>query len=116
MKSFFISILIFISLQLNAQLLFQCGAFYQESPDINSAIDSYNARHAYNLTSLEHPVRGYCGSIGYSIPLNKSRSMYLAPHAAYRTRSSNFSAVDTLQLDLQEIQLNIQFQITWSFR
>jgi len=109
MKSFLIAIIVFISCQLNAQLLFQGGAFYQESPDINSAIDAYNARHAYNLTSLEHPVRGYSGSIGYSIPLNKSRSMFLAPTATYRTRSCTISAVDTLRLNLQEIQFGLQF-------
>ena len=109
MKSFFISISIFFTFQLNAQLLFQGGAFYQESPDINSAIDSYNARHAYNLATLEHPVRGYSGSIGYSLPLNKNRSMYLAPNASYRTRSCNISAIDTLQLNLQEIQFGLQF-------
>ena len=88
MKGLFFTLLFFISFQLQAQLLFEGGAFYQDTPDISAAVDSFNGRHAYNLISLDHPVRGYSGSIGYSIPLSKKRSLYLAPHATYRTRTS----------------------------
>jgi hypothetical protein len=109
MKSLFVSFFIFLSLTLNAQLLFEGGAFYQDTPDISAAVDSFNSRHAYNLISLEHPVRGYSGSIGYSIPLNKNRSLYLAPHATYRTRTSKLFAEDTVRLDLQEVQIGLQF-------
>jgi hypothetical protein len=108
MKSLFVSFFIFLSLTLNAQLLFQGGAFYQESPDINSAIDIYNSRHLNNSTVLEHPIRGYSGSVGYCVPLNKKRSLYLAPQAAYRTRKSELLAEDSLRLDLQEIQFGLQ--------
>ena len=109
MKSFFVSIFVLLSFNLQAQLLFQGGAFYQESPDINSAIDIYNSRHLNNSTVLEHPIRGYSGSLGYCIPLNKKRSLYLAPHATYRTRTSELLAEDSLRLDLQEIQFGLQF-------
>jgi hypothetical protein len=109
MKSFFISISIFFSFQLHAQLLFEGGAFLQNTPDISSAVDSFNARHSYNLISLKNPIRGYSASIGYSIPLNKNRSLYLAPHATYRTRTSKLYAEDTVRLDLQEIQFGLQF-------
>ena len=73
MKGPFLTLLLFLSFQLQAQLLFEGGGFYQDSPDISAAVDSFNARHPYNLISLDHPVRGYSGSIGYSIPLNKKR-------------------------------------------
>ena len=109
MKGLFFTLLFFISFQLRAQLLFEGGAFYQDTPDISAAVDSFNARHAYNLISLDHPVRGYSGSIGYSIPLNKRRSLYLAPHATYRTRTSKLFAEDTVRLDLQEVQVGLQF-------
>jgi hypothetical protein len=108
MKSFFVSIFVLLSFNLQAQLLFQGGAFYQESPDINSAIDIYNSRHLNNSTVLEHPIRGYSGSVGYCVPLNKKRSLYLAPQAAYRTRKSELLAEDSLRLDLQEIQFGLQ--------
>lgn len=98
-----------LSVQLHAQLLFEGGGFYQDTPDISSAVDSFNARHNYNLISLDHPVRGYACSIGYNIPLSKKRSLYLAPHAAYRTRTSKLFAEDTVRLDLQEIQVGLQF-------
>ncbi|MFA9220379.1 MAG: hypothetical protein ACEQSL_04270, partial [Sediminibacterium sp.] len=109
MKSLFVSFFIFLSLTLNAQLLFEGGAFYQDTPDISAAVDSFNRRHTYNLISLEHPVRGYSGSIGYSIPLSKRRSLYLAPCATYRTRTSKLYAEDTVRLDLQEVQVGLQF-------
>jgi hypothetical protein len=109
MKGLYFTLLLFISFQLQAQLLFEGGAFYQDTPDISAAVDSFNARHAYNLISLDHPVRGYSGSIGYSIPLNKKRSLYLAPHATYRTRTSKLFAEDTVRLDLQEVQVGLQF-------
>jgi hypothetical protein len=109
MKSLFVSFFILLSFTLNAQLLFQGGGFYQETPDISAAVDSFNARHNYNLISLEHPVRGYSGSIGYSIPLSKKRSFYLAPHATYRTRTSKLFAEDTVRLDVQEVQIGMQF-------
>ncbi len=109
MRSLFVSFFIFLSLTSVAQLLFQGGAFYQETPDISASVDSFNARHPYNLISLDHPVRGYSGSIGYSFVLSKKRSLYLAPHVYYRTRSSKLFAEDTVRLDLQEIQLGVQF-------
>lgn len=109
MKSFFFAALLFLTFQLNAQLLFEGGAFYQDTPDISAAVDSFNARHASNLIELENPVRGYTGSIGYNIPLNPRRSLYLAPHATYRTRTSKLLAEDTVRLDLQEIQIGLQF-------
>jgi hypothetical protein len=109
MKSLFVSFFIFLSLTLNAQLLFEGGAFYQDTPDISAAVDSFNARHSYNLISLEHPLRGYSGSIGYSIPLSKKRSLYLAPHGTYRTRTSKLFAEDTVRLNLQEVQIGLQF-------
>ncbi len=109
MKGLFVSIFIFLSITLNAQLLFEGGAFYQDTQDISAAVDSFNTRHSYNLISLEHPVRGYSGSIGYSIPLSKKRSLYLAPHATYRTRTSKLFAEDTVRLDLQEVQIGLQF-------
>ena len=103
MKGLFVSIFIFLSITLNAQLLFEGGAFYQDTQDISAAVDSFNTRHSYNLISLEHPVRGY------SIPLSKKRSLYLAPHATYRTRTSKLFAEDTVRLDLQEVQIGLQF-------
>ena len=109
MKGLFVSIFIFLSFTLNAQLLFEGGAFYQDTPDISAAVDSFNARHDYNLISLEHPVRGYSGSVGYNIALSKKRSLYLAPHATYRTRTSKLFAQDTVRLDLQEVQVGVQF-------
>jgi len=109
MRSLFVSFFIFLSLTSAAQLLFQGGAFYQETPDISASVDSFNARHPYNLISLDHPVRGYSGSIGYSFALSKKRSLYLAPHASYRSRSSKLFAEDTVRLDLQEVQLGVQF-------
>lgn len=109
MKSFLFALALFISFQMQAQLLFEGGSFYQDSPDISAAVDSFNARHNYNLISLDHPVRGYAGSIGYNIPLSKKRSLYLAPHAAYRTRTSKLFAEDTVRLDLQEVQVGLQF-------
>ena len=109
MKRLFVSIFIFLSFTLNAQLLFQGGGFYQDTPDISAAVDSFNARHNYNLISLEHPVRGYSGSVGYNIALSKKRSLYLAPHATYRTRTSKLFAEDTVRLDLQEVQIGLQF-------
>ena len=109
MKGLFFSLLLFISFQLQAQLLFEGGAFFQDTPDITAAVDSFNSRHAYNLISLENPVRGYSASIGYNIPLNKNRSLYLAPHATYRTRTSKLFAEDTVRLDLQEVQIGLQF-------
>lgn len=104
-----IFIFFFFSSSLNAQLLFQGGAFYQESFDINNAIDIYNAWHSNNTRLLEHPLRGYTGSIGYSFPLNSNRSLYLAPQASYRTRTSELLSEDSLRLDLQEVQLGLQF-------
>ena len=109
MKGLFFTLLFFISFQLQAQLLFEGGAFYQDTPDISAAVDSFNARHGYNSISLEHPVRGYSGSIGYCIALNKKRSLYLAPHATYRTRTSKLFAEDTVRLDVQEVQIGLQF-------
>ena len=109
MKGLFFTLLLCISFQLQAQLLFEGGAFYQDTPDISAAVDSFNSRHNYNLSSLEHPVRGYSGSIGYNIPISKNRSLYLAPHATYRTRTSKLFAEDTVRLDLQEVQIGLQF-------
>jgi hypothetical protein len=109
MKGLFFTLLFFISFQMQSQLLFEGGAFYQDTPDISSAVDSFNSRHPNNLISLEHPLRGYSGSIGYSIPLNKKRALYLAPHGTYRTRTSKLFAEDTVRLNLQEVQIGLQF-------
>lgn len=109
MKGLFFTLLFFISVQMQSQLLFEGGYFYQDTPDISSAVDSFNSRHPNNLISLEHPLRGYSGSIGYSIPLSRKRSLYLAPHATYRTRTSKLYAEDTLRLNLQEVQIGLQF-------
>jgi hypothetical protein len=109
MKGLFFTLLFFISFQMQSQLLFEGGAFYQDTPDISSAVDSFNSRHPNNLISLEHPLRGYSGSIGYSIPLNKKRALYLAPHGTYRTRNSKLFAEDTVRLNLQEVQIGLQF-------
>lgn len=109
MKKILIILCALLSVQLHAQLLIEGGGFYQDTPDISSAVDSFNAHHENNLISLDHPVRGYSGSIGYSIPLNKKRSLYLAPHATYRTRTSKLFAEDTLRLDLREVQIGLQF-------
>ena len=100
MKSFLFAALLFLSFQLNAQLLFEGGGFFQVNPDISAAVDSFNSRHTSNLITLENPVRGYSGSIGYNIPLNPRRSLYLAPHATYRARTSKLFAEDTVRLDL----------------
>lgn len=109
MKGLFFTSLFFISFQMQAQLLFEGGAFYQDTPDISAAVDSFNARHDYNLISLEHPVHGYSGSLAYSFPLSKRRSLYLAPHGTYRSRTSKLFAEDTVRLDLQEVQVGVQF-------
>jgi hypothetical protein len=109
MKGLFFTLLFFISFQMQSQLLFEGGAFYQDTPDISSAVDSFNSRHPNNLISLEHPLRGYSGSIGYSIPLNKKRALYLAPHGTYRTRTAKLFAEDTVRLNLQEVQIGLQF-------
>lgn len=109
MKGFLFVLLLLLTFQLPAQLLFQGGAFYQDTPDISAAVDSFNSRHAYNLIALENPVRGYSGSIAYNIPLSKNRSLYLSPHATYRTRTSKLFAEDTVRLDLQEVQVGLQF-------
>jgi hypothetical protein len=109
MKGFLFALFLFLSFHAHTQLLFEGGAFYQDTPDISAAVDSFNARHATNLISLEHPVRGYSASIGYSIPLSSRSSLYLAPHATYRTRTSQLQAEDTVHLNLQEVQIGLQF-------
>lgn len=109
MKGSLFALLLFLSLQLPAQLLFEGGAFYQDSPDISSAVDLFNARLENSSIALSNPIRGYGGSIGYNIPLNKRRSLYFAPHASYRTRNSKLNDANPIQLDLQEIQIGLQF-------